>query len=146
MPFPRFVVPTSAPPPFAITKVLSMKHSCSSSAHVVGNTHQHSTQKLHRRLKAPMYDFVVRIALRQHLPLRTGVENPQQRFKDTTRGNRLSTRTPIRNVGIEGAPRKLVRCAQRPRGLHAPLGIAGRQRIFDISKSWIAAVVFHDPL
>jgi hypothetical protein len=49
-------------------------------------------------LKAPMYGFVVRIALRQHVPLRTGVENPQHRFKDTTRGNRLSTRTPIRNV------------------------------------------------
>ena len=32
MPFPRFVVPTSAPPPFAITKVASMKHSSSSSA------------------------------------------------------------------------------------------------------------------
>src|SRR6185437_16779658 len=45
-----------------------------------------------------MYGFVVRISLRQHVPLRTGVENPQHRFKDTTRGNRLSTRTPIRNV------------------------------------------------
>src|SRR3954467_12921160 len=31
MPFPRLVGPTSAPPPFAITKVASMKHSSSSS-------------------------------------------------------------------------------------------------------------------
>ena len=45
-----------------------------------------------------MYGFIVRIALRQHVPLRTGVENPQHRFKNTARGNRLSTRTPIRNV------------------------------------------------
>jgi hypothetical protein len=27
MPFPRFVVPTSVPPPLAITNVASMKHS-----------------------------------------------------------------------------------------------------------------------
>ena len=49
-------------------------------------------------LKAPMYGFVVRIALRQHVPLRTGVENPPHRFKDTTRGNRLSTSTAVWNV------------------------------------------------
>ena len=28
------------------------------------------------------------------MPLRNGVENPQHHFKNTTRGNRLSTRTP----------------------------------------------------
>src|SRR5438477_5646390 len=32
MPFPRFVGPIPAPPPFAITKVASMKHSASSRA------------------------------------------------------------------------------------------------------------------
>src|SRR5271166_494841 len=73
---------------------------CTSVAKFVGNIRQHSTQNFIAApsLKAPMYGFVVRIALRQHVPLRTGVENPQHRFKDTTRGNRLSTRTPIRNV------------------------------------------------
>ena len=45
-----------------------------------------------------MYGFVVRIALRQDASLRTGVENPQHRFKDATRGNWLSTKTPIWNV------------------------------------------------
>ena len=73
---------------------------CTSVAKFVGNIRQHSTQNFIAApsLKAPMYGFVVRIALRQHVPLRTGLENPQHRFKDTTRGNRLSTRTPIRNV------------------------------------------------
>ena len=80
---------------------------CTSVAKFVGNIRQHSTQNFIAApsLKAPMYGFVVRIALRQHVPLRTGVENPQHRFKDTTRGNRLSTRTPIRNVFF----RKMIR-------------------------------------
>jgi hypothetical protein len=35
MPFPRFVAPISNPPPLAITKVASMKHSSSFSAHAI---------------------------------------------------------------------------------------------------------------
>jgi hypothetical protein len=33
-------------------------------------------------LEAPMHSFVVRIALRQHVPLRAGVQNPKHRFKN----------------------------------------------------------------
>jgi hypothetical protein len=29
-----------------------------------------------------MHRFVIRITLRQHVPLRAGVQNPQRRFKD----------------------------------------------------------------
>src|SRR5467141_4366898 len=49
-------------------------------------------------LKAPMHSFVVRIALRQHVPLRACVENPQDRFKHTTRRNRFAPRTSIGNI------------------------------------------------
>ena len=45
-----------------------------------------------------MHSFVVRIALRQHVPLRTGVENPQHRFKDATCGNRFAARPSVSNV------------------------------------------------
>ena len=31
-----------------------------------------------------MHSFVVRIALRQHVPLRAGVQNPKHRFKNQT--------------------------------------------------------------
>ena len=69
-------------------------------AKVVSNIRQYPAQSLVATpsLKAPVHSFVVRIALREHVPLRTGVENPQHRFKDTTRGNRLSTSTAIWNV------------------------------------------------
>ena len=42
-------------------------------AKLVGNVRQNSTQNLVAApsLKAPMHSFVVRIALRQHVPLRT---------------------------------------------------------------------------
>ena len=42
--------------------------------------------------------FVVRIALRQHMPLRTCVENPQHRFEHMTGRNRLTPRTSIGNM------------------------------------------------
>src|ERR1700738_711337 len=102
MPFPRFVAPTSAPPPLAITNVASMKHSSSSRAplKLVGNIRQHPPQDLIAApsLKAPMYGFIVRKALWQHVPLRTRVENPQDRLKHLTRRNRFSTRSTIGNV------------------------------------------------
>src|SRR5215471_8965136 len=99
MPFPRFVGPISAPPPFAITNVASMKHSASSSApfvaKLVGSIHQHSPQNFIAApgLKAPMNRFVVRIALRQHMPLRAGVEYPQYSFENTSGRDRLASRT-----------------------------------------------------
>lgn len=45
-----------------------------------------------------MHRFEVGIALRQHVPLRADIENPQHRFKHTLRRNRLAARTPVRNV------------------------------------------------
>ena len=50
-----------------------------------------------------MYSFVVRIALRQHVPLRAGVQNPKHRFKNQTRRNGLTARTPIGNVLLRKA-------------------------------------------
>jgi hypothetical protein len=45
-------------------------------------------------LEAPMHSFVVRIALRQHVPLRAGVQNPKHRFKNQTRRNKLAAARP----------------------------------------------------
>src|SRR6266487_3713372 len=69
-------------------------------AKLVGNIRQHATQNLIAApsLKAPMHNFVVRVALRQHVPLRARVENPQYRFKHTTRRNRFAPRTSIANI------------------------------------------------
>src|SRR6516165_596573 len=99
-PFPRFVAPISAPPPLAIAKVASMKHSSSASAplaKLVGDVGQNLAQNLVATpgLEAPMHSFVVRIALRQHVPLCAGVQNPKHRFKNQTRRNRLTARTAI---------------------------------------------------
>jgi hypothetical protein len=87
----------------AITKVASMKHSSSFSAPLSrssGNIRQYATQNLIAApsLKAPMHSFVVRVALRQHVPLRACVENPQYRFEHTTRWNRFAPRTSIGNI------------------------------------------------
>ena len=49
-------------------------------------------------LKAPMYRFVVGIALRQHMPLRTCVEKPEDCFKNATCRDRLASGTTIGNV------------------------------------------------
>src|ERR1700746_3760010 len=69
-------------------------------AKLVGNVRQNQTQNLvaEPSLKAPMHSFVVRIALRQHVPLRTCVEYPQYRFKHMTGWDRLASRTPIGNM------------------------------------------------
>src|SRR5262249_31214312 len=86
MPFPRFVGPIPAPPPFAITNVASMKHSVSSRAPLSRSSLATSinTRRAAPGLKAPMNGFVVRIALRQHVPLRAGVEYPQYSFENTS--------------------------------------------------------------
>src|SRR6476660_7939628 len=67
---------------------------------LVGNVRQYQTQNLVAApsLKASMHSFVVRIALRQHVPLRTCVENPQNRFQHMTSRNRLASSTPIGNM------------------------------------------------
>src|SRR5437763_10920498 len=45
-----------------------------------------------------MNGFVVRIALRQHVPLRAGVEYPQYSFEHTAGRDRLASRTSIGDV------------------------------------------------
>src|SRR5437868_6352441 len=67
---------------------------------VVSNTRQYPAQSLVATpsLKAPVHSFVVRIALRKHMPLRTGVKNPQHRLKHAPARNRFTTRTSIGNV------------------------------------------------
>ena len=104
VPFPRFVGPISDTPPlghnerrideafFFIQRAVFTK--------LVGNVGQNPTQNLVAApsLKASMHSFVVRIALRQHVPLRTCVENPQYRFQHMTGRDRLSSSTPIGNL------------------------------------------------
>jgi hypothetical protein len=103
MPFPRFVAPIFQP------ATLGHNEGCvdealffvqyASIAKLVGNIRQHATQNLIAApsLKAPMHGFVVRVALRQHVPLRACVENPQDRFEHTTRWSRFAPRTSIGN-------------------------------------------------
>ena len=50
------------------------------------------------RLKPTMHGFVVRIALRQHVPLRASVENPQDCFEHAPRRNRFASGPTIGNV------------------------------------------------
>jgi len=49
-------------------------------------------------LKAAMYRLVVGVALRKHVPLSAGVQDPQHRFEHFASRNRLSTWTIIRDV------------------------------------------------
>jgi hypothetical protein len=67
---------------------------------LVGNVRQNQTQNLFAApsLKASMHSFVIRIALRQHVPLRTCVENPQHRFQHMTGEDRLASSTPVGNM------------------------------------------------
>ena len=69
-------------------------------AKFVGNVRQRATQDLIPApgLKAPMHGFVVRIALRQHVPLRTSVQYPKDVFKHQTRRYRFASSSPVRNV------------------------------------------------
>src|SRR5215475_2609810 len=69
-------------------------------AKLVGYIHQHSPQNFIAApgLKAPMNGFVIRIALRQHVPLRASVEYPQYSFENTSGRDRLASRTSIGDV------------------------------------------------
>src|SRR5262249_36247544 len=81
--------------------VASMKHSSSSSAPLSRSslaTSVSSRRIAAPSLKTPMYRFVVGIALRQYMPLRTCVEKPQDCFKNATCRDRLASGTTIGNV------------------------------------------------
>lgn len=45
-----------------------------------------------------MYGLIVRIALRQHVPLRARVQNPKSGFENLTRRNRLPARPAVGKV------------------------------------------------
>src|SRR5579883_89555 len=49
-------------------------------------------------LKTSMHRLVVRIALRKHMPLRSRVEDPQDRFQHSTGRNRLTPWTIVSNM------------------------------------------------
>src|SRR5207244_12779133 len=49
-------------------------------------------------LEAPMNRLVVGVALRKHVPLRTGVQNPQNGFQNSACWDRLAARTTVRNI------------------------------------------------
>ena len=69
-------------------------------AQFVGNVHENGTQNFTAapRLKAAMNRFVVRIALREHVPLRAGVEYPKRPFKNLACRDRPAARPPVRNI------------------------------------------------
>ena len=100
MPFPRFVAPISAPPNherrvdeafFFIQRT--------SVAKLISNIRQQPQSLIAApSLKAPMYRFVVEIALWQHMSLRTCVEKPQDCFKNATCRDRLASGTTVGNV------------------------------------------------
>lgn len=49
-------------------------------------------------LKATMYRFVVRIRLREHMPLGSRIKDPKHGFQDTAGGNRFAPRSPVGNI------------------------------------------------
>src|SRR5262245_12900896 len=69
-------------------------------AQFVGDVHENAAQNLAAapRLKAAMNRFVVRIALRKHVPLRAGVEYPKRPFKDLACRDRFAARPPVHNI------------------------------------------------
>ena len=99
MPFPRLVGPTSAPS-LGRCKGRSDEALFFFVAKLVGNIRQNLTQNVAvaPRLKPTMRGFIVRIALRQHVPLRPCVENPQDCFEYAPRRNRFASRTTIGNA------------------------------------------------
>jgi len=69
-------------------------------AQFVGDVHENAAQNFTAApgLKAAMNRFVVRIALREHVPLRAGVEYPKRPFKNLACRDRPAARPPVRNV------------------------------------------------
>src|SRR5207253_3183144 len=102
-PFPRPAGPISSPPPFAEANVASMKHSDSSIlplAQRIRKIRGYFAQNFLTAplLEAPMNRLVVRVALRKHVPLRTGVQNPQNGFQNSACWDRFAVRTTVRNI------------------------------------------------
>ena len=73
---------------------------CAFVAKLIGDIRQDPTQDfvVAPSLKTAMHRFVIRIALRQHMPLRASVQNPQHGFKDLTRRDRLTAWASFDNV------------------------------------------------
>src|SRR6476469_6369575 len=69
-------------------------------AQFVGDVHENAAQNFTAApgLKEAMNRFVVRIALREHVPLRAGVEYPKSPFKNLACRDRPAARPPVRNV------------------------------------------------
>jgi hypothetical protein len=108
IPLPRFVLPISSPPPLAGAKVASMKHSDSSSAPSARSVLASSTSTFRKFTATPLletavHSLVVRVTLRQHVPLRTRVQNPQDGFEHRARRNRFPSWPAFRNMFPENA-------------------------------------------
>jgi hypothetical protein len=103
-PFPRRVGPISSPPPFAEANVASMKHfrlvDRAFLAQCIRKIREHLAQNFLAAplLKAPMHGLLVRVALREHVPLRASVQDPQHRFQNSARRDRFATGTTVRNI------------------------------------------------
>ena len=69
-------------------------------AKLIGDVRQYLTQDFAAApsLKPAMHRFVIWIVLRQHMPLRASVQNPQHGFKDLTRRNGLTASASFGNV------------------------------------------------
>jgi len=107
-PLPRLVGPTSAPPPLAVENIASMKHSSSSicpCSRSVGQIRQHFAQHflLAPLLKAAVHRFVVRVGLRQHLPLRSVFESTT-RFEHFASRNRFAASATLGDVFFRQVP------------------------------------------
>ena len=76
------------------------QQSANTTRSIVGDVRQNPTQNLATapRLETTMHRFVVRIALRQHVPLRAGIKNPQHRFKHLARRNWFAPGAAVGNV------------------------------------------------
>ena len=66
----------------------------------IGKIYEHIPQDFTATpvLETSMHSFVVRIALRQHVPLRTRVQNPQDGFKHRARRNRFPSGAAFWNM------------------------------------------------
>src|SRR6201984_2423326 len=103
---------------------------------LVGDVRQNPTQNLVAApsLKASMHSFVVRIPLRQHVPLRTCVENPQYRLQHMTSRDRLASSTPIGNMLLRKMlPNALPLFVRQPN--HSSF-IADRQQLGILRMGW----------
>jgi hypothetical protein len=92
-PFPHRVGPISSPPTFgrsegSVDETLRLID-LGGFAKLVSKIGQCTAQHfvLAPQLKAAMHGFIVRITLRKHVPLRTGIENPQHGFQHLARWN-----------------------------------------------------------